>query len=394
MVDVWGDIPWSGAGLLGTNNGDYQASAAKYDDATTIYTKMLDDLKGFADELNTISVPASVTTTMKTQDFLNHGDLTKWKQYCNSLRVKLLTRVNKVASLTSRSNTEIAAILANPTSYPLVTNYMDNIRINVVTQTSGINNGTNSGASADFYQGIIGWGYADRAGKVMMDSMNNAADPRLRAMFEPGPNAAGGAYIGLDPSLNSTAQNTVLTGGTIARYNRSTLSQNLNLPGVLINAAEINFAIAEYYLNAGNDAAAKTAYEAGITQSANFYFWLRSISNDGTVPAPAALVPTEITTMLAKPGVAWATATSAAQKLERIAIQKWINNGVLQPIECWSEVRRLKLPTLNLVPDVGVQTMPPNRFIYPTSEGTYNATNYATVQAKDNFATKIFWDVR
>ncbi|MBS1669497.1 MAG: SusD/RagB family nutrient-binding outer membrane lipoprotein [Bacteroidetes bacterium] len=391
IVDLWGDIPWSGAGLLGTNGGNYQASAAKYDDAATIYTKMLDDLKAFSDELNTIVVPSSVTTVMKTQDFLNHGDITKWKQYCNSLRIKLLTRVSGVTAFQSRVSSEMAAILGNPSSYPLVSTYTDNIMVKVYNMNSGINNGTNTGASSDFYSGLIGWGSADRAGKVMIDMMNNNADPRLRVLFEPG-DSAQGKYIGLDPSLTSTVQNAILSGDSIARYNRSTTSQNNLIPGTLINAAEIDFMIAEYYLNAGNDASAQAAYEAGVTQSTDFYFWLRSMSNDNTVAAPAPLGSNEISNYLAGTNVAWSG--TSAQKLNLIATQKWINYNVLQPMECWAELRRLKLPALTFLPDVGVQQLPPNRWIYPTSEHTYNAANYSTEQSKDNFTTKIFWDVK
>ncbi|MGZ3853410.1 MAG: SusD/RagB family nutrient-binding outer membrane lipoprotein [Flavisolibacter sp.] len=401
-VDLWGDIPWSGAGLLGTTGGDFQAAtaSAKYDDAATIYTKMLDDLKGYADELNTISVPAGVATSMKTQDFLNHGDLTKWKRYCNSLRLRLLTRVSGVTSFQSRANSEIASIVGNSTSYPVVTNYADNIMVKVVSiqnptpnDVPGVNNGTSSGDQSEFYTGVIGWGQADRANKGMIDMMNANSDPRLRAMFEPG-DSAHGAYIGLDPMLTSTDQSTILNGGTIARYNRSTLSQNNYLPGVLINAAEVHFLLAEYYLKAGNDASAKTEYEAGITQSINYYFFLRTLSNS-TVSGPLTpLSAGEISTYLASTGVSWAAATTATEKLNRIAIQKWINYSVLQPQEAWAEIRRLKLPALTFLPDNGTQKLPPNRWLYPTNELTYNPANYQAVQAKDNLTTKIFWDVK
>ncbi len=394
MVDIWGDLPWSGAGLLGTNGGNYQASAAKYDDAATIYTKMLDDLKGFSDELNSISVPVAVTTVMNTQDFLNHGDLTKWKRYCNSLRIRLLTRANGVSSLQSRSNTEIAAILANPTSYPIVSDYTENISIKVVSNTSGgVNDGTGAGASSDFYSGLIGWGNADRADKGMIDTMNNNSDPRLRVLFEPG-DSAKGVYRGLDPSLTNSAQTAVLDSSMIARYNRSTLSQNNFLPGMLINAAEIDFMLAEYYLNASDDANAQAAYEAGITQSINYYFWLRANSNSAVAGTLTPLGGTEISDYLASSGISWSGAGSTAQKVNLIAIQKWINYNVLQPMEAWAEQRRLKLPALTFVEDAGVQKLPPNRWIYPTNELTYNAANYQAVQAKDILATKIFWDVK
>lgn len=395
-VDLWGDIPWSGAGLLGTKGGDYQSAtaSAKYDDAAGIYTKMLDDLKGFADELNTISVPSGVAISLKTQDFLNQGNIKKWKQYCNSLRLRLLTRVSGVTSFQSRVNSEIASIVGNQASYPVVTTNDDNIMVKVASLSSPvINNGKNTGDQSDFYVGLIGWGQADRANKIMIDFMNTNSDPRLRVMFEPGENAAG-VYMGLDPTLSSTTQNATLTGGTIARYNRSTLSQNNFLPGVLINAAEVHFLLAEYYLKAGNDASAKTQYEAGITESINYYYWLRTLSNSSVSGPVAPLTAGEISAYLASAGVSWAAAATAAEKLNRIAIQKWINYSVLQPMEAWAELRRLKLPVLTFLQDAGTQKLPPNRWLYPTNELTYNAENYQAVQSKDNLATKIFWDVK
>ena len=395
IVDLFGDIPFSEAGLLSTNGGNYQASNAKYDAAATIYTNMLDDLKGFADELNTISVPTSVNSVIKVQDFVNHGDLNKWKMYCNSLRLRLLTRVSGVTSFQSRVNSEIACILGNPTSYPLILSYRDNIKITVTNNTAGgVNDGTGTGSSSAFYTGLIGWGSANVGGKVMIDLMNNNSDPRLRAIFEPGAAATpAGTFAGLDPSLPSTSQTQSTYVATLSRYNRSTLTQNDFLPGMLINAAEVNLMLAEYYLKAGNDASAKSAYEAGITQSVNYYYWVRTLSNDNSAGPLTPLGASEISNYLVSNDISWANASTTSQKLNLIGTQKWINYNVLQPLECWAEVRRMKYPVLNFIHDTGVQQIPPTRWLYPVDEHTFNATNYQAVAANDNFTTKIFWDV-
>ena len=395
VVDVFGDIPFSQAGLLSTNGGNYQASNAKYDPASTIYTSMLDDLKAIADELNTIAVPTGVNSVLKVQDFVNHGDLTKWKMYCNSLRLRLLTRVSGVPAFQARVTSEIAGILGNPSSYPLIRTYTDNIKITVTNNTSGgVNDGTGTGAGSSFYSGLIGWGSANVGGKVMIDLMNANSDPRLRAIFEPGTGATpAGSYAGLDPSLASTSQTQTDYVATLARYNRSTLTQNNFLPGMLINASEVNLMLAEYYLKAGNDASAKSAYEAGITESVKYYYWVRTISNDNAAGPLTPLGPTEISDYLAKNGIAWANASSTSQKWSLIGTQKWINYNVLQPLECWAEVRRTKYPVLNFIHDTGVQQVPPSRWLYPVDEHTFNKTNYQAVASNDNFTTKIFWDV-
>ena len=76
MVDLHGDIPWSEAGKLSSKGGDYESALPKYDEAATIYTKMMDDIKAFSDELNAISVKTAVQTGFKNQDFINKGSLT------------------------------------------------------------------------------------------------------------------------------------------------------------------------------------------------------------------------------------------------------------------------------------------------------------------------------
>lgn len=66
-IDLHGDIPFAEAGKLSANGGDYERSLPKYDDQIAIYTKMLDNLKAFADELNTLTVPAGIQTGFKSR---------------------------------------------------------------------------------------------------------------------------------------------------------------------------------------------------------------------------------------------------------------------------------------------------------------------------------------
>lgn len=242
-----------------------------------------------------------------------------------------------------------------------------------------------------FRSGLEDWN-GNIAGKVMIDHMKTNADPRLRVMFEPG---SGGTYAGLDPLLDASTQTSLINGGTLSIYNRSTFSRNQFFPGVLVNAAEVNFLLSEYYLNAGNDAAAQTAYETGIRQSIDYYYALRAISNDNTVASPTAPTTAELNSYIAAPAVSWAGAASKTAKLNLIALQKWLHYSVVQPVENWSETRRLDAPALNFWPDnSGIQKQPPYRWLYPTSENTYNTAYYSAVKAKDNLTTKIFWDTK
>ncbi|MCM4173436.1 SusD/RagB family nutrient-binding outer membrane lipoprotein [Arenibacter sp. TNZ] len=385
VVDLHGDIPFSDAGRLSQNGGDYLASLPAYDTAESIYTTMLDGLKGFSDELNSINVSPGIMIGFKTQDFVNGGDIATWKKYCNSLRLRMLTRVSGVSEFQSRAQSEISAILANPGQYPLVETNLENVQIDVVSLDTPIH-------SKGFRGGLEDWD-GNLAGKAMIDHMLDNADPRLRAMYEPG-EEAGGTYLGLDPLLSENVQTTLVAGGTLSRYNRSTLSRNEYFPGLLFTAAEVSLHKAEYYLKASNDAMAKASYEDAIEKSTEFYYDLRELSADGT---SIDLVPTndaEVQAYIGSADVNWDNATTAAEKLSLIATEKWIHFSVLQLPDSWAEQRRLNLPQFSFQPDnANEQTLPPNRWIYPNSERVYNTDNYNTVSSEDNLTTKLFWDV-
>ncbi len=388
VIDLFGDIPLLKAGMLSANGGDYDASAAPFDDSQALYTKMLDELKAMSTELNTITLNAGYQKSFTTQDYVNKGDLMKWKRYTNSLRLRMLNRVSGVSAFTSRANTEMAEILGNATTYPIVESNDQNIQINIFNVSTGIN-------IDDFQGGLEGAGwYANTGGKKMIDHMNTNMDPRLPVLFEPGENASG-KFTGIDPMGANTEQTLQTNNGLIAIYNRFTISRNKFLFGTIFNAAQVSLIKAEYYLRTGNDAMAKTAYETSISQSVKFYNGILALSNATGVPIPTAATDAQITAYTAADGIAWAKATTSAAKLALIANQKWIHFNILQPYESWAEIRRLDLPTFNFVTDASNnQTLPPVRWNYPNNEITYNNANYKLVADKDKLTTRLFWDVK
>ncbi|MFV0564266.1 MAG: SusD/RagB family nutrient-binding outer membrane lipoprotein [Flavobacteriaceae bacterium] len=386
-VDIFGDIPFSEASKLSQNGGDYIASLSKYDTAESIYTTILNDLKSIADELNTINVSAGVLTVLRKQDFLNHGDLEKWQKYTNSLRLRMLTRVSAAPDFQTRAKSEITEILNNSNTYPIIASNDDNIQINVYDLSTELR-------PKKFREGLEDWN-GNVSGKVMIDYMNTNLDPRLRVLFEPGPNAPANTYIGLDQMLSTSEQDSLVTGGTLALYNTSTLSRNEYFPGPVINSAEVELLKAEAYLNNSQDALAQASYEAAITNSINYYFDIAALTTvAGTAPTLVALDPAEITAYISMSDVSWTAATTNDEKLALIAFQKWIHFNLIQNYDCWAEFRRLDLPNLTFpVDNANTQTLPPVRFLYPNSEVSNNSENYETVKSEDNFNTKIFWDV-
>ncbi|MBE8724417.1 SusD/RagB family nutrient-binding outer membrane lipoprotein [Flavobacterium hungaricum] len=381
MIDNFGDIPFYDAGKISLTGGNYAAASAKYDKQTDLYIMMLDQLKAFSAELNTITLSAKLDVEFKNQDLINKGDLVSWKNYCNSLRLKLLNRVSAVPALASRANSEIAEIIAEA---KIVDENAENIAFRVYTLDTDLD-------TAGFIDALEG-ANNNIAPKPMIDHMNANNDPRKTWLFEKGVSSTD--FVGLDPSLTSGAQQQLIADGKIAIYNRSVISRNKWLPGTLINAAEVNLLLAEYYTRNGNAATAKTHFEKAIRQSVEYYVRLGDKADVLTWKPTTEPTAAEIEAYIT--AINFAGATTAAAQLELIAFQKYIHYNVMQADESWAEQRRLKLPVLFFMEDEtsSIRKTPPTRWTYPNSESVYNPDNYNAVKANDNLSTKIFWDVK
>ncbi len=380
IVDIWGKIPFSEAGMLRANSGDLTKSKPKYDNGEDIYNTMLDDLKQMAEDFKTIDIPASYLKIFQTQDPILKGDVTKWRKYCNSLRLRMLMRVSGIAAFQSRVTSEVTAMLANSTDYPLVESNDDNIIMKSVVSTY-----ESSGLQSAFET----WGTYDIAPYAMIENMKANLDPRLPVVFEPG-SSANGAYTGLNPLDNAAVQGAQLSAGIISRYNGATFTRNRLYPGWLCTAGETLLHKAEAYSKIiKNDAAAKIAYESGIKASIDFYYWINSISLDTRTTKTPAPSDAAIAAYLVAPGVNWDTNTD---KNMLIGTQEWITTGISQMGHTWAEIRRLKQPVLKFLPDnSSTMAAPPTRWVYPDAEKQLNGDNYKAVQSYDLATNPIFW---
>src|SRR5690606_10087246 len=93
------------------------------------------------------------------------------------------------------------------------------------------------------------------------------------------------------------------------------------------------------------------------------------------------------------PDISWDNASDQSEWMRLIARQRWLHFNVVQANENWAELRRVDVLGLTFwQDDSNEQRLPPSRWIYPSSEETYNPENYAKVQSIDNLNTHIFWD--
>ncbi|OQP61308.1 hypothetical protein A3860_06250 [Niastella vici] len=373
MVDLWGDIPFSTAGSLNTSGTIVLPS---YDKGADIYTNILTDLKRISDYLSTVSADPFYTTQLTSYDYVNKGSLTAWRKYANSLMLRLAMRISYKDETTAKSL--IQTILGNSTKYPTIDAASESIKIQPSSTSSSLvsMNDIRNGFGVDPFA----------PGKMVDSIMWPASDPRLPIYFTANKK---GEYHGVPNTWNSSRVSDSTTANYFSRWDSTTFTENNLFPGIIFTAAEVSFLKAEAYERWGGGTA-KTAYETGVKQSIQFYL---SINNNSDYGGTKETMPSDATiaTYLLNPIVAYGT-----NNLEKIATQKWIDFGVIQANQAWAEWRRTKLPKLTFPTDNSsvLSPTPPNRFLYPSSEATYNATNYAAVKSSDVITTKVFWDVK
>ncbi len=385
MVDLWGDIPYSQAGSLNTSGN---IANAKYDDQKELYTTFLSDLTSAAAYFKTAPADANFSK----YDILLSGSMKKWEKYCNSLKLRLLMHMSFSDESTAR--TQVLAMLNDPANFPLIDG--DNIA-SYAPATSDVLlqplTTSQSDLNSAYQEGT--WYAPDYMLNTAMVPNN---DPRTPFFFEKFGRTANKVFT---PNKDFRAMPNSFTADQqsnsfedYAVYDSATFAQNIKLPGFVITAPEVNLLKAEAYERWVGSAQAKASYDIALQQSIAFYQYCNSVSTINR--KEAAPTAADITAFVNTSGAAYKVAGTAEQKLEQIAVQKWIHLGYLQSIEAWTEVRRTSYPRLTFPSDgktPGFTTVP-NRLIYPSQERALNRENWEAVSAKDTRDAKVFWDVK
>jgi hypothetical protein len=337
LVDIFGNVPYTDA--LDINN-----IAPKYDDAATIYNDLLSRIDNAQANLD----PASVS--FGSADLIYNGDVTKWKLFANSLKLKLginLADVNPTLSKTTIESAVAAGVFESSADDALLP-YLGAIHTNPI------------------YQSVIQSGRDDFIpANTIVDLMNLLLDPRRPFYFTLFNNQyVGGTYGESSP---------------FTKYSHiaSPISQP-TFPGVLLTYYEVLFyeaeAVARGFAGGGT---LSDLYNRAVTES--IIWW-------GGTEADAAAY-------LAQPTVAYATAPGPWQ--QKIGTQEYIA-FYTRGLEGWTEWRRLDYPVLNMPPSITSYDQIPKRMTYPINEQTLNKANYTTASQAiggDLVTTRVFWDI-
>ena len=409
ITDLWGDIPYFEA-LQGFDKDG--TLTPKYDKQSEIYADLL--LK-----LEEANAALTGTVSFGSGDLLYGGDPVMWKKLANSLKLRILNRVAGTpyshtynmagggtvtttagAAVMADADTRIAAILSNPATYPVLESGDDNAFLAYpgLPYRNPVYNALLTRTDHGISETMVNW-------------LLSRNDPRVHIYAQPTPNSQATPplqYVGFQNGreLTSAPFPAVSLLGVAIAYNE-------NAPFYLMTYDEVEFLKAEHYLRAGNDGAARAAYEAGIAASMERWGCV-----DGTIVYPK-WGKTSITTAstgqavsysayLADPLVAWTGTT--AHKFQLVIEQKWA--GIFgQGIEAYAEVRRTGFPARifeyelagSYYPNLGL----PIRIQYALSEDTYNTNNVEAARVAQNIerinegmfstngiASQVWWHTR
>lgn len=353
-TDMWGDIPYTEAFHL-----DSSLLYPKYDDQQTVYHLLLDELKEAAD------IFKSGTGDIGVGDLLFKGDVSKWRKFCNSLRLRAAIRISLVDPTTATS--VISEILGDPASYPIMADNSDNAYMwfpGISPDTEFWYNrlGTN-GAYTDQY----------RMNDVLVSALKDNNDPRLTVYARVNNNGGYNGYKFGPGQLSDPDNNGNNVSGIGERF-----SNNPSGFSPFMNCSEVSFIKAEVFERDLVTGDAKAAYENAITLSCT----------ENGIDAG------DISTFLAQPEIAWNG--GATSNLHKIYLQKWVSL-FKQAEEAWSEARRTDVPLMTDVSKdyAANHNRPPFRLAYADEEKTLN-TSFPTDVTEDDifYGTQVWWDTR
>ena len=232
VTDYYGPIPYTQLG-----SGSLHLS---YDAQKEVYTAMFADLDNAIETLSGL-VQSGTTRYLEDYDNVFYGDMNKWLAFANTLRLRLATRVAYADE--ELYETQAQKAIDSPVGF--------------IGEDVFLHKGAGAWENPIY---VIEYNFNDgdaKAGATIITYMNGYNDPRRSAYFTAG---SDGKYYG------------VRMGAMVdSNYPKSTLWSKVKCtnddPLKWMSGAEASFLLAEYYLRSGDQATAKSFYEAGVKLS-------------------------------------------------------------------------------------------------------------------------------
>ena len=336
MTDAMGDIPYTDA-----FKGD-TLQAPKYDSQQAIYTALFADLTKASGQID----PTGIGFTKG--DIMYGGNMTKWRKFANSLRLRLAMHLANVDPATAQSEAQAAVTTG------VFAGNVDNAQLLYLTGAPNQNPIYNDARGRDDYG----------MSKTFVDSLKSWNDPRLPvfAQLNKDTIVANRTYRGLPNGLNDGAGDPLFL---ISRYG-AFWRETPNAPLALLTYSEVLFLEAEAAARGWIGLSADSLYTAAIQASMQQY----GISDSATNAYLADTVRVRY---------------NSTTGLTQIAYQKWVSL-FMQGMEAWTEVRRTQVPTLVPGPNAVLSKIP-ERLPYADNEQVLNKANVDAAVAAQHFSS-------
>ena len=422
LVDYYGDIPFSEAGLAYLS-GD---TKPKYDTQDSLYLYFFQELK---DAAALFDINANIITS----DPLFNGDLNKWKTFANTLRLRYAMRISDI--MPEKAKAEFNAAIADG----VMSNASDNACVKHMNVSYSFGQDSykdfRGNALSKYFFGNDPANNPTYICKTFWDQLYNNKDPRTTRLFrfyidDYMSLSTGDGRIDMTEAVLETEETnpgviSMVTPGNFSwdewpsypnlpgsklaqrveevqaahpgykpgdnpRWLKPKLANNFlrsDNPGVLMTYAEVCFLRAEAALLSWTSDDAESMYKAGIRASMDFlsdYYDCAGITTD------------EYNAYIAQPAIAF----NAANAKEQINTQAWILH-FHNPAEAWANIRRSDYPALT--PPAGKNPIIdgaeiPVRLCYPIKEETYSKEAYQAAKARVpgdyNWHARLWWDVK
>lgn len=373
LTDLFGDVPYTEAWRAGVADGGIVSP--KYDTQASIYHDIVKKL----DTANTLLDPAGKEIG---GDILFGGDIAKWKMFANSMRLRLLLRMQAkdVAYVTA----EMTKMVADPAKYPVFESNDDNAQLVYLGSAPNNNPINENRKTRDDH----------RVSATIIDiqwTNNPNMDYRV-TVYANLPSAHPTGWVGLPNGLTSSKALAYKGNGLTQTSKIGNYFTAASCPGVLMSYAELQFILAEGVernLITGAPKTAEEYYTAGIFGSYNQYAD-DIVANTESLMGITATIDELADDYMVNGGAGW----DSENALEIIATERWLATFE-QGLQSWFEWRRTGFPVLVPAEDGANAGKIPVRVPYPTDDVATNPANYkaaVATQGADDLNTRVWWN--
>jgi hypothetical protein len=359
LIDQYNNLPYSDALNAGTQN------FPKYDDASAVYPSLINQIDS-AIALFTINPAPS--NNPGSYDIMFGGDISKWIKFANTVKLKLLMNLTQTsggsaaitAGLSGLSQSDFLGAGEDATMNPGYTNAVREQQSpfwqDLGFAPSGAVQGNNSYYRACSY--AVNYYYAtnDTIRQQLIYALNSNGVVQGRAFGSVGANEHNTVISAMGPGLlKSPSMDAVILGGFESLFLQAEAIQRGYLSG-------------DY----------KATYQTAVEESFR-------LLGDADYAADAAALTSQN-----DPRV---NITTSPDPILTIITQAWAALNAYDPVESWSNWRRLGIPAnlpVSIYPGT-TATHVPYRLLYPDTEYSYNAANVGAEGTISNLTSKIFW---